>query len=46
MTRVIEFYVPSSFTLLVKWPTKEERGKVIAFMSHRKELAANSMCSV
>jgi hypothetical protein len=33
MANVIEFYTPSSFRRPVKWPPREARGKVIAFMS-------------
>jgi hypothetical protein len=40
MAHLIEFYTPSSFRPTIKWPPKEERGKVIAFMSPRKESAA------
>ena len=40
MAQVIEFYTPSSFRPPVKWPPKEEQGKVIAFMSLRREAAA------
>jgi hypothetical protein len=40
MAHLIEFYAPSSFRPTIKWPPKEKRGKVIAFMSPRKESAA------
>jgi hypothetical protein len=40
MAHVIEFYTPSSLRRPVKVPPREERGKVIAFMSPRKASAA------
>jgi hypothetical protein len=39
MVQVIEFYTPSHFRPKVKLPPQEQRGKVIAFMSHREEEA-------
>jgi hypothetical protein len=40
MAHVIEFYTSSSFKRPVKWPPREERGKVIEFMSPRRASAA------
>lgn len=39
MAQVIEFYIPSHFRPQVKSLPQEQRGKVIAFMSHREEEA-------
>jgi hypothetical protein len=37
MAQVIEFYIPSHCRPKVKLLSPEQRGKVIAFMSHREE---------
>jgi hypothetical protein len=39
MAQVIEFYAPSHFRPKVTLLPQEQRGKVIAFMSHREEEA-------
>ena len=39
MAEVIEFYTPSHFRRRVGWIPQEQRGKVIAFTSHREESA-------
>jgi len=39
MAQVIEFYIPSHFRPQVTSLPQEQRGKVIAFMSHREEEA-------
>jgi hypothetical protein len=43
MAQVIEFYTPTHFRPEVKWPTQEEHGQVIAFISH-KEHSAEIVC--
>jgi hypothetical protein len=39
MAQVIEFYTPSHFEPKVKLLSQQQRGRVIAFMSHREEEA-------
>ena len=39
MAQVIEFYAPSHFRPTVTSLPQEQRGKVIAFLSHREEEA-------
>lgn len=44
MAQVIDFYAPSHFRSKVTLLPQEQRGKVIAFMSHREE-AAEIVCA-
>ena len=39
MAQVIEFDTLPHFTPTVKWPPDEQRGKVIPFMSQRREVS-------
>jgi hypothetical protein len=42
MAQVIEFYTPLHFRPKVKLLSQEQRGEVIAFMSHREEIVCAS----
>jgi hypothetical protein len=45
MPQLIEFDTLARFTPTVKWPPGEERGKVIPFMSQRREVSDALVCA-
>ena len=45
MAQVIEFDTLARFTTTVKWPLDEQRGRVIPFMSQRREVSDELVCA-
>jgi hypothetical protein len=45
MAQVIEFDALARFTPTVTWPPNEQRGKVIPFMSQRREVSDELVCA-
>jgi hypothetical protein len=45
MAQVIEFDTLARFTPTVKWRPDEQRGKVIPFMSQRRDVSAELVCA-
>jgi hypothetical protein len=45
MAQLIEFDTLARFTPTVKWPPDEQRGKVIPFMSPRREVSDELVCA-
>jgi hypothetical protein len=45
MAQITEFYTLARFTPAVKWPPDEQRGKVIQFMSQRREVSDELVCA-